>query len=80
MSRRSRLEWIFVAFLLAGLTTTILIADAGARKGAATQMRSVVSVIDTATNKPATKAIKVGRAPTAIAITPDGRRVYVVKN
>jgi len=58
-----------------------LIADAGARKGAAaTQMRSVVSVIDTATNKLAVRGIKIGPFPLALAITPDGKRVYVVKN
>jgi YVTN family beta-propeller protein len=39
-----------------------------------------VSVINTATNKPAAKPIEVGHRPTAIAITPDGRHVYVVKN
>jgi YVTN family beta-propeller protein len=34
-------------------------------------------VIDTATNKPAVKAIAVGRFPEQIAITPDGSRAYV---
>lgn len=36
-----------------------------------------VSVIDTATNKPANKAFKVAHRPTAIAISPDGDRAYV---
>ena len=40
----------------------------------------IVSVIDTATHMPVTKPIKVGPFPLGLAISPDGSRVYVVKN
>lgn len=40
----------------------------------------VVSVIDTTTGRPVVKAIKVGPFPLGLAVTPDGSRVYVVKN
>jgi YVTN family beta-propeller protein len=80
VSRRSRLEWILAALLLVGLTAAV-VAEAGTRKGAvASQIRSAVSVIDTATNSLVVKAIEIGRYPEQIAITPDGSRVYVVKN
>jgi YVTN family beta-propeller protein len=36
-----------------------------------------VSVIDTVTNQVAPKKIRAGSAPSAIAITPDGRTAYV---
>ena len=78
MSRHNRLEWLFAALLLVGLSAAAGIANAGARRGAAaSQVRSAVSVIDTATNTVAVKAIEVGRYPEQIAITPDGDHAYV---
>jgi YVTN family beta-propeller protein len=52
----------------------------GSRANVADAGSDPVSAIDMATNKPATEAIKVGLLPLAFAITPDGRRVYIVKN
>jgi DNA-binding beta-propeller fold protein YncE len=71
VSRRSRLRWIFAGLLLAGLAMAVIVAEAGAQKGSVvSQIRSAVSVIDTATNRLATKAIKVGPFPSAIALSP----------
>jgi YVTN family beta-propeller protein len=59
----------------------VVVAEAGAQKGAVvSQVRSAVSVIDTATNRLTTRAIKVGPYPSAIALSPDGSRAYVVNS
>lgn len=41
------------------------------------ELQDRVSVIDTATNTLAAKAIKVGSFPSAIGVSPDGSRLYV---
>jgi DNA-binding beta-propeller fold protein YncE len=39
-----------------------------------------LSVINTKFNKPVSKPIEVGPFPVAIALSPDGRRAYIVHN
>ncbi|MBK5220534.1 MAG: hypothetical protein JJE35_12235 [Thermoleophilia bacterium] len=81
MGRGNRFEGILAALLLVGLTTAAVVASAGAQGDAvAFSIRSAVSVIDAKTNRVVVRAVKVGPFPSAIAFTPDGSRVYVVKN
>src|SRR3954454_22376188 len=67
---------VFV-LMLGGLALSAFAAQASVQDGLVAPRRTV-SVIETATNEVAARAIRVGPYPSSIAISPDGSRAYVV--